>query len=180
MVRRSPATPQNVMLTRLHIQNFRCFRNHTVPFNAITIAIGRNNAGKSILVEALRLVAIVTARYRSLTYHDPPRASDIPRREVGVTASLKGMEFSEDTEVAAVANRRHNRSEFFVNFGGEYQEKDFGGHRVVQFRASATVRSRLRATFDDASARPPPSTSVRNFTAGKRCALLSAVVHPGA
>src|SRR5438093_1148943 len=47
------------MLTELRLQNFRCFQDHAVPFKATSIAIGRNNAGKSTLVEALRLVEIM-------------------------------------------------------------------------------------------------------------------------
>jgi hypothetical protein len=81
------------MLKELRLQNFRCFHDHAVPFKATSIVIGRNNAGKSTLVEALRLVAVVTARYQSLGYHEAPKWGNIPRREIGVSPSLKGMEF---------------------------------------------------------------------------------------
>src|SRR2546422_5175493 len=82
------------MLTEIRLQNFRCFNDHTVPFRPTSIIIGRNNAGKSTLVEALRLVAIVTARYQFLGYHEAPKWGNIPRRESGVSPSLKGMEFN--------------------------------------------------------------------------------------
>lgn len=82
------------MLVELNIKNFRCFNDHTVPFKSTSIVIGRNNAGKSTLVEALRLVAIVAARYQALSYHEPPEWLEIPRREVGISPSLKGMEFN--------------------------------------------------------------------------------------
>ncbi len=79
------------MIKELKLENFRCFSDHTVPFKSTSIVIGRNNAGKSTLVEALRLVAIVASRYRSLSYNN---SGDIPRREVGVSPSLKGLEFN--------------------------------------------------------------------------------------
>src|SRR5659263_38768 len=80
------------MLKELRLQNFRCFRDHTLPFKTTSIVIGRNNAGKSTVVEALRLISIVVARHQALGYHSPPRWLDIPRREYGVSPSLKGME----------------------------------------------------------------------------------------
>jgi len=45
------------MLTRLEIENFRGFKKHEMPLNAVTLIVGRNNAGKSTVVEALRLGA---------------------------------------------------------------------------------------------------------------------------
>lgn len=85
------------MITELRLQNFRCFNDHTIPFKQISIAIGRNNAGKSTVVEALRLVSIVVARYKFLAYRNVPDWAEIPRREVGVSPSLNGMEFSFST-----------------------------------------------------------------------------------
>jgi len=66
------------MIKELTLENFRCFSDHTVPFKRTSIVIGRNNAGKSTLVEALRLVAIVAARYRSLPYNNPEAWRDLP------------------------------------------------------------------------------------------------------
>jgi energy-coupling factor transporter ATP-binding protein EcfA2 len=82
------------MLTQLRLQNFRCFEDHTVPLRPCTIAVGRNNAGKSTLVDALRLVSIVSSRYQALAFRDPPRWGELPRRERGVSPSIKGMEFN--------------------------------------------------------------------------------------
>jgi hypothetical protein len=82
------------MINELKLENFRCYLDHTVSFKRTTIVIGRNNAGKSTLVEALRLVAIVASRYKSIPYHYPDELSYIPRREVGASPSLKGLEFN--------------------------------------------------------------------------------------
>lgn len=82
------------MLTSIHIRNFRCFDDHRVPLRSRTVIIGRNNAGKSSLVEALRLIAIVTARYQSLSFRPPPKWSGLPKRDLGVSPSLEGVEFN--------------------------------------------------------------------------------------
>lgn len=59
-----------------------------------SIVVGRNNAGKSTLVDALRLVSIVAGRYQALHFRSPPKWGDLPKREVGVAPSLEGMDFN--------------------------------------------------------------------------------------
>lgn len=82
------------MLEEVVLDNFRCFDKHRVPLRARSIVIGRNNAGKSTLVEALRLVSIVSGRIQSLTFREPPSWTGLGRGEVGVAPSIKGLEFS--------------------------------------------------------------------------------------
>ena len=52
------------MITELHLTNFRGFEDHVVPLKPFTIIVGRNNAGKSTIAEALRLVSIVVSRFK--------------------------------------------------------------------------------------------------------------------
>jgi AAA15 family ATPase/GTPase len=47
------------MLRTLRLRNYRCFRDHTVTFQPSTVVVGKNNAGKSTIVEALHLIAAV-------------------------------------------------------------------------------------------------------------------------
>ena len=82
------------MITSLRLQNYRGFDDHVVPFSPLTIVVGRNNAGKSTIVEGLRLVAIVIERYRHLTYRRPPPGSDLPIAFYGVAPSLRNMEIN--------------------------------------------------------------------------------------
>lgn len=82
------------MLSELILENFRCFERHSVPLRPRSVVIGRNNAGKSTLVEALRLVSIVSGRIQSLTFREPPSWTGLGRREVGVSPSIKGLEFN--------------------------------------------------------------------------------------
>lgn len=49
------------------MSNFKCFRDHTIHFDQITIMIGQNNAGKTTVVEALRILGLVCARFRTVT-----------------------------------------------------------------------------------------------------------------
>src|SRR5207249_217242 len=43
-----------------------------------TVAVGRNNAGKSTIVEALRLVALAAARHLTSSYRFPPKGIEAP------------------------------------------------------------------------------------------------------
>lgn len=82
------------MITKLKLQNFRGFQNHELPLAPVTVLVGKNNAGKTTIVEALRLLSIVTLRYRNLTYRCVPSDTDLPRRFIGVSPSLKNVEIN--------------------------------------------------------------------------------------
>ncbi len=55
------------ILKHLHLTNFKCFRDHTITFEQITIMIGQNNAGKTTVVEALRILGLVCSRFKTVT-----------------------------------------------------------------------------------------------------------------
>jgi energy-coupling factor transporter ATP-binding protein EcfA2 len=59
------------MLREIRLRNFRCFNDQTVGFQRTTVIVGRNNSGKSTIVEALNLVAAVVNR-RSATFTAAP------------------------------------------------------------------------------------------------------------
>ncbi len=44
-------------LYKLDLNNYKCFQNSQMSFKDITIIVGKNNAGKSTIIEALRLVS---------------------------------------------------------------------------------------------------------------------------
>lgn len=52
-------------LKKLHLINFKCFREHTIFFDENTIMVGQNNAGKTTVVEALRILGLTTARLKA-------------------------------------------------------------------------------------------------------------------
>ena len=82
------------MLRELKLQNFRGFANHRLPLKELTVIVGSNNAGKTTLVEALRLLSVVVSRYRNLPYRRPPGWTDLPQREFGVSPSLRNLEIN--------------------------------------------------------------------------------------
>ena len=80
-----------VMISKLTLKNFRGFDEHELTFRPRTVAVGRNNAGKSTVIEALRLISAVSQRYVKLTYRRPPEAFDIPMRLVGASFDVSNL-----------------------------------------------------------------------------------------
>jgi hypothetical protein len=85
------------MLVGLQLRNFRGFETHELPLRSLSILVGRNNAGKSSMVEALRLIAIVTARYENLAYHPPRDWLEVPYRLYGASLDLRNLQIDFDT-----------------------------------------------------------------------------------
>ena len=86
-----------IMLKKLIIKNFRCYVNSTISFQENSILVGRNNAGKSTLIESLKIISTVARRYKTLRFAAPPRGQaprpapprpPAPRREEGPEEDL--------------------------------------------------------------------------------------------
>ena len=60
------------MIKRFTITNFRCYKNSTIFFEGTSILVGRNNAGKSTLIEALKIISVITRKYKTLRFVAPP------------------------------------------------------------------------------------------------------------
>ena len=93
----SGALKADRMLKSLTLQNFRCFSRHDVFFSPLCLLVGRNNAGKPTVIDALRLISLVTARYRTSNYSNVPSWLDAPQREPGFSPSLRGYLLNLDT-----------------------------------------------------------------------------------
>jgi len=82
------------MIETLTFHNYRCFSSHIIPLKPETVIVGRNNAGKSTVIEGFRLVEIITERYQNVTYHDVPDWLEIHRAKRGVRVDLSGLNLS--------------------------------------------------------------------------------------
>ena len=78
---------KNTFLKKLKLENFRCYENTSVTFNELNIIVGENNAGKSCLIEALRLVATAAQEASRRAYQSIPKDLNQP-------AVLKGFEIN--------------------------------------------------------------------------------------
>ena len=79
------------MLKTLELENYRCFDKHKINFKETAIIVGKNNAGKSTIIEALRFVSIVASR--ALNFKPIPKWLDVSVAYKGVSPSLAGLDF---------------------------------------------------------------------------------------
>lgn len=82
------------MLKKIIIQNYRCYEHHEIDLHDLSIVVGKNNAGKSTLIEALRLVSIAYSKFKTSLYVDPPQWTELPRIAKGIKPSLKSYGFN--------------------------------------------------------------------------------------
>ena len=79
------------MLKELNLRNYRGFRDHKVPLRPLTVLVGQNNAGKSTIAEALRLISVATERLEGLRFLDPPSWTDLPLVSQGLRPAIDGL-----------------------------------------------------------------------------------------
>lgn len=86
------------MIVELRLNNFRGFGDHVVPLRPMTYMVGRNNAGKSTIIEGLTLVSLVVNRWGRLeSLPVPDWLDEAPPVPFGVRPSLQGFVFESAT-----------------------------------------------------------------------------------
>ena len=81
------------MLKELRISNFRCYVDTTIHFNGTAILVGKNNAGKSTSIEALKIISTVVRKYKSARYMFPPEW--VNERFYGISPNVENMNISD-------------------------------------------------------------------------------------
>lgn len=81
------------MLVSVEIENFRKFDRYRLDLSDRNLLVGPNNAGKSTVVEALRLVSVVVNRLGNLNPEPAPAWFDDDAIRMGVYPSLRGLDF---------------------------------------------------------------------------------------
>ena len=114
------------MIEKLSIENYRGYQKHLVEFNELNIVVGKNNAGKTTLIEALRLVSLVTRRYKNSPYKSVPKWLQIAKINSGITISLSRIDFtyknifhSYGEPPAIIKAYFQNNTKIIIYFGGE-------------------------------------------------------------
>lgn len=90
------------MLRQLRMENYRCFEDHTILLEPNAVLVGRNNAGKSSIIEALRIVATVVNRKGAAFVTAPPWL-DLSRFQVGIAPGISELGLN----LSAVFHRYH-------------------------------------------------------------------------
>jgi len=87
------------MIHRIELIKYKCFKRHSIILKDLSIVVGKNNAGKSTMIEALRLIAIVSQKYLTNHFKSPPEWTSLYLADKGLIPSLKGIEYSSENVV---------------------------------------------------------------------------------
>jgi len=87
------------MLKKLIFKNYRCFEDSEISLRNIAILVGNNNAGKSTVIEALRIIAYITQRFRTANYVSPPASLGLPAINKGISLNLSSLKIDLRTVV---------------------------------------------------------------------------------
>lgn len=77
------------MIDTIQLENYRCFENTKIKIKQTAIFVGKNNAGKSSLIEAFRLVAMAIRKSKSAVYKELPI-------DFGIDSRIKGFKLDVD------------------------------------------------------------------------------------
>ena len=80
-------------LKTLNLRNFRGFSDHRIDFGPENVLVGKNNAGKSTIIEALLLVSLTQRKFRTARYLPTPDWIGAPVGSAGISPSTKTIEF---------------------------------------------------------------------------------------
>lgn len=87
----------NTILTKVEIENYKCFQKHTVNLNETSIIIGQNNAGKSTFVEVLRILCLTSSKLiRTTNFRYAPSWTGKGCGIKGILPSLKEIDVDLD------------------------------------------------------------------------------------
>ncbi|RED16915.1 ATP-dependent nuclease [Parasphingopyxis lamellibrachiae] len=157
------------MLKSLSLENFRGFSNHRIDLGLENILIGRNNAGKTTVIEALRILSVAQARAHNAIFIACPEWLDGHCTGAGFKASLDTIDFNYTNVQHAYATERpaiiraklRNNNEVHAYIGTSPSEVFFqlrkGRAKVVHQRADVGPR-----TFGITKVMPPIGSLLPN------------------
>lgn len=159
------------MISNLRLQNFRGFDDHLVPLRESTIIVGANNAGKSTVVEALRLVAVATDRLLRANSNlvKTPDWLENTLSPVGLSPSVRGLT-SDGLESTLFHQYRDPPAQITATFESGAEVVVYIGpasqiHAVARFRngsALTSIREASRLGLHPISAQPQVTPLLRD------------------
>ena len=77
------------MIKKMTLKNYRCFEDYTINFKDETLIVGENNAGKSTIIEALRIISVTANKlFKNRQYINANDSLNIPKNIRGFNLNL--------------------------------------------------------------------------------------------
>ena len=68
------------VLKQITLENYRCFKESQLTVRDLTVIVGKNNAGKSTAIEAIRIISMATRKYKTANYISPPQSLSLEKQ----------------------------------------------------------------------------------------------------
>lgn len=138
------------MIKSIALKNFRGFRDHSVDFTPFCLLIGQNNAGKTTIVEALRIASAALTKAMSAKFTMAPDSISSEVTGPVYRFSLdtldiqeRGIHYNYDDSVPAIIRVRYsNNCQVIIALGEQLAE----AHCQLLLPAGRKVNSRAQAT----------------------------------
>lgn len=114
------------MLEKIKLENFRCFENSKMSIRDLTIIVGKNNSGKSTIIEALRMISMATKKCTKTTYINAPKSLGLQLNVKGfrlpverLKIDLRGIVYYYKSDIAKVTAYFENKTKIIVYINNE-------------------------------------------------------------
>ena len=107
------------MLRRIIFRNYRCFEESEISFRSTAIIVGQNNAGKSTIVEALRILSVVTQKFKHVNYVEAPKVLGLPVATRGFRVNLDYLKI----DLRSIVYQYREQEGIFAELTAYFDEK---------------------------------------------------------
>ncbi len=97
------------MISEMHFENYRCFEKSSIKYKELVIIVGKNNAGKSSMIEALRMLAYASGKAQRANYRTIFSGLGLSLRHKGIRVDtdklkidLRGIVYLYENKVAKI------------------------------------------------------------------------------
>lgn len=114
------------MLTKIELEKFRCFEKSKMSLKELAIIVGKNNSGKSSVIEALRIISMASRKSTSTVYISPPVTLGLPSNVRGfrlpvekLKIDLRAIVYYYLSDTAKITATFDNKSKIIVYLNEE-------------------------------------------------------------
>ncbi len=102
-------------LKSINIKNFKCFKNTSFSLKDINILIGENNAGKSTVIEAIKLLAFGVEKANLGRFTDCPDFMEAPIKHKSILLNIENLLIDINTASYKFNNQKSVITGYFDN-----------------------------------------------------------------
>lgn len=114
------------MIEKIEFENYRCYQKSQLKFKDLTVIVGKNNSGKSTIIEALRMVAMASKKVNSACYTYPPISLGIAANDKGfkidvqkLKIDLRGIVYYYGDSIAKITTFFKNKTRIVIYLNTE-------------------------------------------------------------